>query len=109
MRSIFVILLFTTSVSFAQNQDVEVLFEQKCALCHGASGQGDGRLSVLIKSPPPANFTKSSLSREGIEQMILYGGEVNGRSSSMPAWSSEFDEREVSLLVDYVYQFRHQK
>ena len=109
MRSIVVILLFTTSVSFAQNLDVKALFEQKCALCHGASGQGDGRLSILIKTPPPANFTKSSLNRESIEQMILYGGEVNGRSSSMPAWSREFDEKEVSLLVDYVYQFRHLK
>lgn len=36
-------------------------FETKCSLCHGSSGEGDGKLSKFITSPPPSNLAKSRL------------------------------------------------
>jgi cytochrome c oxidase cbb3-type subunit 3 len=111
MKCVFLILslFFPVTLYSAQEDNAKFIFQEKCSLCHGEFGKGDGRLAVLITNPPPANFTKSRLSYEQIRLMIRDGGEVNGRSSSMPAWEAELTPKNISQLAQYVFFLRDEE
>ncbi|WP_394392926.1 c-type cytochrome [Shewanella woodyi] len=61
-------------------RDGRVIFETRCALCHGKLGLGDGRMARIIKSPPPANLTQTILPPEQMRLIIKLGGKDVGRS-----------------------------
>lgn len=82
------------------------LYTANCTLCHGTTGQGDGRMAKVITEPPPADFTKSKRSKAYMKKMVTYGGEVMGRSPQMPVWGQELNEKQVQAVVDYVFSLR---
>ncbi|PAJ75543.1 hypothetical protein CJF42_04280 [Pseudoalteromonas sp. NBT06-2] len=84
----------------------ELIFQTRCILCHGKQGRGDGRLSKIIKSPPPANLTISQLPTESMKAIISYGGQNVGRSSKMPPWGDFLTDSEIQALIDYVKTLR---
>lgn len=66
-----------------------IVFEERCARCHGASGGGDGPDAVELWQPP-TNFRdpewQASVTDERIEEVIVQGGEATGLSRWMPAY-----------------------
>lgn len=62
-------------------------FAQKCALCHGEQGNGDGPGSSGL-NPKPRKFSdanwQASVTNEQIEKIIVQGGVAVGKSPSMP-------------------------
>ncbi|MFK8013999.1 MAG: cytochrome c [Gammaproteobacteria bacterium] len=82
------------------------VFLHYCALCHGDEGRGDGRMARLITSPSPADLTRSTLSRDGLRQIIGKGGEAVGRSAKMPSWEQQLTTTELSAVVAYVYSLK---
>lgn len=96
-----------SSVAEVSDQTLgQVIFEQRCSLCHGASGEGNGRLSKLIKTPPPANLTNSKLQSDKLREVIHNGAAAIGRSSKMPAWGGIFSDKELEALLEYVLSLR---
>jgi mono/diheme cytochrome c family protein len=75
------------------------LYEQKCRLCHGVNGNGDGPAAAAF-SPPPADFATSSFwkdyDQKSIAEIIQEG---RGR---MPAFHLTSDE--VQAIIDYMSQ-----
>ena len=63
------------------------IFESRCAVCHGATGQGDGPGAAAL-TPPPRNFAdqawQSSADDASIVRVIVEGGAAVGKSSAMP-------------------------
>jgi len=63
------------------------LFAERCALCHGKGGMGDGIGGKGMK-PPPRNFTdatwQGSVNDEHLKTIILKGGVAVGKSATMP-------------------------
>lgn len=82
------------------------IYTTRCAMCHGKTGRGDGRLSAVVTAPPPANLTASRLSREEMIGIITGGGESVGRSPQMPPWGMELNSRYIQLVADYLLQLR---
>jgi cytochrome c oxidase cbb3-type subunit III len=82
------------------------IFTTRCAICHGSTGHGDGRLSAVVKAPPPANLTVSRLSREEMIEIITGGGQSVSRSPQMPPWGLELNSRYIQLVADYLLQLR---
>ncbi|MGB8222183.1 MAG: cytochrome c [Polyangiales bacterium] len=64
------------------------IFHDRCTVCHGATGQGDGEGSAAL-DPKPRNFTldewQDSVTDDHIKKIIVYGGSAVGKSPSMPA------------------------
>ncbi len=75
-----------------------VLFQQNCAVCHGANGKGD----ATVHTP---DFTSAALQRSLSDQEItntIRNGKAGGR---MPAWSGKLSEAEIDSLSTYIRSF----
>lgn len=64
------------------------IFTTRCALCHGASGKGDGTAAAAL-DPKPQNYGdptwQASVTDAEIEKIIVGGGTAVGKSVMMPA------------------------
>ncbi len=82
------------------------LFRNFCSLCHGANGEGDGKMARIIKNPPPFNLTLSRAPDDYLEQIISRGGEAMGRSPRMPTWGEQLSKDEISSIILYLKTIR---
>lgn len=82
------------------------LYLNSCALCHGESGEGDGRMAQLITTPPPFNLTKSQRPLAYLKLIIEKGGEELGRSKQMPAWGNQLSAEDINAISTYLLTIR---
>lgn len=86
-------------------------FQAKCALCHGASGDGKGEIAYLL-SPPPRDLTRGVFkfrstptgtppTDEDLRRTIDEG--IPG--TAMPGWKDELSEAERDALVEVIKGF----
>ncbi len=82
-----------------------VLYREHCAVCHGASGKGDGPGAKVIGQPLP-DFTDPGVMRQASDrflfEIIQKGGSQFGRSNAMPAWGMKLSEAEIRGLVQHI-------
>lgn len=84
----------------------EEVFAQRCVLCHGAQGAGDGVAAVSM-DPRPRDFTdaawQASVTDEALRRSILGGGVAVGKSPLMPPNADlADDEALLSALVAHL-------
>jgi mono/diheme cytochrome c family protein len=95
-------LLVTTSIGFprlataetaptipsAAAKEAAQIYTTRCALCHGASGKGDGAAAAAL-NPKPRDYSdpawQASVTDAEIEKIIVAGGTAVGKSAMMPA------------------------
>lgn len=82
------------------------LFQGNCAFCHGADGTGKNWIGSFLE-PHPRNLQDpdfmASTTRERLAGAIAEG--LPG--TSMPAWKSVLNEREIRAIVDYIGRAFH--
>lgn len=68
-------------------QQAEQLFAQRCAMCHGKTGRGDG-MAVASMKVKPANFAdpawQAAAKDEDLKKIIIGGGKAVGKNFMMP-------------------------
>ncbi len=84
----------------------ERLFQGNCAFCHGADGSGKNWIGQFLE-PHPRNLTDpafmAATSRQAVARSIREG--LPG--TSMPAWKSVLNERQISDIVAYLARVFH--
>lgn len=64
------------------------IFANRCTVCHGEKGKGDGPGSAAL-DPKPRDFTsdawQAEVTDDHLEKIIVYGGAAVGRAPTMPA------------------------
>lgn len=107
---LFVFATEMTSASDMEKADTESgarLFYERCVLCHGISGMGEGLLPLKIKDYPRTNLlSKQELTRDNIFTAIKYGSSKAEISDLMPPMLNELSDREINLLTDFVVYLR---
>jgi len=79
------------------------IFNDNCASCHGAMGQGGANWRQRGPDgnypPPPLNGSGHTWHhpREALEQVIRHGGPVN-----MPAWGGRLNNAQIEAVLAYV-------
>lgn len=75
------------AIAAAKGTPGEQLFSERCALCHGAGGRGDGPAAAAM-NPKPRNFTdkawQTATTDEALRKAIVEGGTAVGKSPLMP-------------------------
>ena len=75
-------------VSPTATAEAEQIYKGRCAMCHGATGKGDGPAATAL-DPKPRDLGdpawQHSVTDEHIERAILQGGPAVGKSPLMPA------------------------
>jgi mono/diheme cytochrome c family protein len=75
----------TTDPGLAEAQKI---FTQRCVMCHGANGTGNGVAAANL-NPKPRNYTdkawQASITDEALQKIIVGGGDSVGKSMMMPA------------------------
>lgn len=84
----------------------QLIFNNRCAICHSKTGDGSGRIAKIIKAPPPFNLTQSVLSDAALKEIITRGGAAVSRSSGMPPWENELSQAELDSVIEYIKSFR---
>ncbi len=85
--------------AFAQEEEViesgQRLFNQKCAICHGQEGKGDGTLGLQLKNRP-ADLSQLSKLNAGTFPFWQTYGKIDGREDvgahgpgDMPVWGTD--------------------
>ncbi|NRB42776.1 MAG: c-type cytochrome [Pseudomonadales bacterium] len=102
------IVLLKNRANLSQKVDFSgrVIYQGRCVLCHGSTGEGNGRMARIIKTPPPADLTASRLPDEMMLDIIRNGGQVVGRSPQMPPWKDQLSEPEIKVLMGFLKSIR---
>lgn len=75
-----------------------LIFEQHCALCHGARADGNGVRSKGL-SGKPANFTSTDW-RNSVTPISVFRVVSEGkRGTSMPAWPTLTDDQKWDVIA----------
>ncbi len=94
------------AVSTQARAQAESIFSDRCAVCHGDNGEGNGPGADNL-NPKPVNFHnhkwQRSISDEQIAKAIVYGGQAVGLSASM-APNPDLDSKPqiVAALVERI-------
>jgi cytochrome c5 len=63
------------------------IYTNRCTVCHGATGKGDGDGSAAL-DPKPRDFTapewQASVTDDHLQKIIVFGGLAVGKAATMP-------------------------
>jgi mono/diheme cytochrome c family protein len=87
--------------------NVEELFRDNCARCHGSDGRGDTPLGRTYNTPDfsDAEWWQKHSSITGKSSLAAIVSQGKG---GMPAFGKKLRRSEINLLVKYVRRFRNQ-
>jgi mono/diheme cytochrome c family protein len=80
----------------------KVVYESRCAVCHGVDGRADTPVGRLL-TPPPRNFADPvEMARVTVDRM--YQAIKEGRpGTAMAAWGQILSETEIGDLIDHIH------
>ena len=97
MYSAHLVNAVTENNASQKDVDTSVLFEEKCATCHGKDGQAK---TFKAKFNHARNLTDAKWQSE-VSDERLFNSISNGKAK-MPAWGKKFSEAQINSLVAYV-------
>jgi mono/diheme cytochrome c family protein len=80
----------------------EKVFKQRCVLCHGPDGHGNGTAAAALK-PHPRNFHDAAYMKSRTDDQLLLT--IHNGKGPMPAWKTILSEAEMRSALLYVRQF----
>jgi mono/diheme cytochrome c family protein len=101
------VLMLSPAWVYAQGnaQKGKALFDQSCAMCHGATGKGDGAAAAAL-NPKPRNLADKAyigkLKDQDLANTIKNGGAAAGKSPLMPPFGGALKDGDIQDLVSYI-------
>lgn len=78
--------------------EADTIFVQRCVMCHGAKGMGDGPAAAGLNPKPRAYSDaawQASVTDDYLARVIVGGGAAVGKSAAMPGQADLKDKPEV--------------
>lgn len=75
------------------------VFAQRCALCHGPDGRGDGPGSVAL-NPKPRNFHDQAYMKTRTDAQLLEV--IQKGKGAMPRWQGVISDAEIQAALEHV-------
>lgn len=80
------------------------IFEEKCALCHGVSGKGDGWQAKMVFWMKMPNLADPAYMQTRSDEALLQTIKAGGKTG-MPAYGLKLTEPQMKELVTFVRGF----
>ena len=75
------------------------VFAQRCALCHGPNGHGDGPGSKAL-NPKPRNFHDTAYMSSRTDAQLL--ATIHTGKGAMPKWGGVLSEAEITAVLAHI-------
>ena len=75
------------------------VYQERCALCHGPEGKGDGPAAAGL-NPKPRNHTDGKYMNSRTDAQLL--DVIRHGKGGMPAWGGVLSEREIQAVLKHV-------
>lgn len=104
-------LISLSSNAFAVDVNAgKAIFAQRCAMCHGEKGAGDGALAATMpEGQKPRNLTtgenKYATDDAKLKEVIQKGGAGVGLSVMMPA-QSDLNDGQIADLIAFIHSLK---
>lgn len=87
------------------------VFSERCVLCHGKNGMGQGYIALTIKDYPSTNLFESETTNDlnAIKEIVIWGGTGGERNNFSPPWGAELTWTEIESVALFVKHMRQQK
>jgi mono/diheme cytochrome c family protein len=91
--------LSTIHTAYGSDSDEgKSLYEDKCMICHGQDGKGDGPAALSL-NPKPKDFDRPEFwNQKDLDQVIT--NQVKNGKGAMPAFS--LSDKEVKAIIEYM-------
>ncbi len=78
----------------------KLIFEQRCVICHGKEGRGDGAQAPYL-SPRPGNLVSAGLAAKTDQELLKVIAHGRPRTA-MRGWSDVLTEDEQREVLNYI-------
>lgn len=80
------------------------VFQERCSLCHGSDGMGEGALSLSVREHPSTNLLEPRVTYddESLRRAITEGSRFADISPMMPPWGDELTVTQMDSVVMFV-------
>ncbi len=75
----------------------KAIYQEKCALCHGRTGKGDGPVADALNPKPPSFISKEMIAHPDTRYKAVI---VEGRGN-MPSFKDQLSEEEIEDVLAY--------
>ena len=75
------------------------IYQERCALCHGPEGKGDGPAAAGL-NPKPRNHTDGTYMKTRTDDQLL--DVIRHGKGGMPAWGGILNETEIHAVLKHV-------
>jgi cytochrome c len=112
-KVILAVIALSTIASQAHATDAkagQALFAQRCAMCHGEKGAGDGALAATMpEGQKPRNLTagayKYATDDAKLKEIIQKGGAAVGLSVMMPG-QADLNDTQLGDLIAFIHSLK---
>lgn len=83
----------------------KIVYDKRCALCHGATGDGKGTVAANLNPKPLAFTDKALMAKRSDWEVYLAirdGGKAVGLSPTMFGWKGLISDQEIRDAAAYV-------
>ena len=78
------------------------VFDSSCSQCHGATGQGDGKMAAMV-TPKPSNLVDSEWKHGSSDGEIFVVIRDGVKGTGMKGFASKMTEHEMWDVVNYIW------
>jgi cytochrome c oxidase cbb3-type subunit 3 len=89
----------------ANHNEGATIFSERCVLCHGSQGMGEGALAMSLKDYPSTNLLHNikSQTKEDVVDVVANG---SGIESFMPPWKDELSKEQIASVSEFIMFMR---
>lgn len=80
------------------------VYQERCSLCHGSDGMGEGALALSVKDHPSTNLLEPRVTFDdaSLRKAITDGPKFSNMSPMMPPWGDELTVTQMDSIVMFV-------
>ena len=99
MSWVAMLLVMTTGFDREPQVDAKAEYEGKCAMCHGATGAGDGPAGAAF-NPKPPDFTTAEYQESKTDEDLTTA--IADGKGAMPGFTGQLSDDAITAVVAYI-------